>query len=95
MITSVEDAPTFNASTTSIDIGNGIMVDPSCNSTITLSCLMQLYNSTGFEAQGNGSIGITGYLEEFVRCPVKAITRIPLTDRSHVGQYAGPTVLLR
>lgn len=44
MITSVEDAPTFNASTTSIDIGNGIMVDPSCNSTITLSCLMQLYN---------------------------------------------------
>ena len=95
MITSVEDAPTFNASTTSIDIGNGIMVNPSYNSTITLSCLMQLYNSTGFEAQGNGSIGITGYLEEFVRCPVKAITRIPLTDRSHVGQYAGPTVLLR
>ncbi|PFH49233.1 hypothetical protein AMATHDRAFT_48849 [Amanita thiersii Skay4041] len=41
-------------------------VDPSCNTTITITCLQQLYNAVGFKptAQGN-SIGITGYLEQF------------------------------
>jgi tripeptidyl-peptidase-1 len=51
---------------TTIDIGNGIMVDPSCNTTITVDCLKQLYNATNFEGQGKGSIGITGYLEQNV-----------------------------
>lgn len=84
-IVSIEDAPTLKPSTAAIDIGNGVMVDPSCNTTITVDCLKQLYNATNFEAEGNGSIGITGYLEQFVWFPVKIITRIPLTYRSHVG----------
>jgi len=41
------------------------MVDPTCNTTITISCLKQLYNATSYQAQGRGSVGITGYLEEF------------------------------
>lgn len=42
-------------------------VDASCNSTITVTCLQQLYNAVGFKPSGkNGNqIGITGYLEEF------------------------------
>ncbi|KAL9713097.1 hypothetical protein Ac2012v2_004338 [Leucoagaricus gongylophorus] len=64
-IVSIEDAPTLKPSTAAIDIGNGVMVDPSCNTTITVDCLKQLYNATNFEAEGNGSIGITGYLEQF------------------------------
>ncbi|KAF8076737.1 subtilisin-like protein [Lyophyllum atratum] len=45
---------------------SGLAVDPSCNRTITISCLQQLYNATGFVPSAkNNSIGITGYLEEF------------------------------
>ncbi|KAF9534132.1 tripeptidyl peptidase A [Crepidotus variabilis] len=42
-------------------------VDPSCNTTITVSCLKQLYNATDYEASNTtkSSIGITGYLEQF------------------------------
>jgi tripeptidyl-peptidase I len=43
-------------------------VDPSCNTTITVSCLKQLYNAVDYEAcpeKSRNSIGITGYLEEF------------------------------
>ncbi|KXN92350.1 Tripeptidyl-peptidase sed2 [Leucoagaricus sp. SymC.cos] len=63
-IVSVEDAPELKMSSSSIDIGNGIMVDPSCNTTVTVNCLKQLYNATDYVAKGKGSIGITGYLEE-------------------------------
>ncbi|KAK2463896.1 hypothetical protein APHAL10511_004068 [Amanita phalloides] len=37
-------------------------VDPSCDNTITIKCLQQIYNATGYtpSAKGN-SIGITGY----------------------------------
>jgi tripeptidyl-peptidase-1 len=65
-IFSAEDAPELKMSASTIDVGNGIMVDPSCNTTITVDCLKQLYNATGFEGEGQGSIGITGYLEENV-----------------------------
>ncbi|KAF8914260.1 subtilisin-like protein [Gymnopilus junonius] len=46
---------------------SGITVDQSCNSTITISCLQQLYNAVGYVASANpeNSIGATGYLEEF------------------------------
>ena len=48
--------------------GDGkVAVDPSCNTTITISCLLQLYNAVGFKASAkNGNkVGITGYLGEF------------------------------
>ena len=50
-----------------INLPGGITVDASCNTTITVSCLKQLYNAVGFVPSGtNGNqIGITGYLEEF------------------------------
>ncbi|KAG5639668.1 hypothetical protein H0H81_005851 [Sphagnurus paluster] len=39
-----------------------IVVDPSCNSTITIRCLQQLYNAVGYvpKKNNNNSIGITG-----------------------------------
>ncbi|KAG7098096.1 hypothetical protein E1B28_000070 [Marasmius oreades] len=44
-----------------------VPVDPTCNTTITISCLQQLYNAVGYtpSANINNSIGITGYLEQF------------------------------
>lgn len=50
-----------------IQLSNGITVDASCNETVTLTCLKELYNAVGFEASSkNGNqIGITGYLEQF------------------------------
>lgn len=46
---------------------SGLSVDPSCNSTITVSCLKQLYNAVDVvpSATINNSIGITGYLGQF------------------------------
>ncbi|KAF8204664.1 subtilisin-like protein [Pholiota molesta] len=42
-------------------------VDASCNTTIAISCLRQLYNAVGYVPSNtsNNSIGITGYLEQF------------------------------
>ncbi|TCD70006.1 hypothetical protein EIP91_005256 [Steccherinum ochraceum] len=42
-------------------------VDASCNETITLSCLQQLYNAVGYtpSADNGNQIGITGYLAQF------------------------------
>ncbi|KAF9266300.1 tripeptidyl peptidase A [Marasmius fiardii PR-910] len=51
-----------------LDISAGkVDVDPSCNTTITISCIQQLYNAVGYtpSAKINNSIGITGYLEQF------------------------------
>ncbi|KAL0950239.1 hypothetical protein HGRIS_010224 [Hohenbuehelia grisea] len=45
----------------------GPPVDASCNTTITVNCLKQLYNAVGVTAKpakGN-QIGLTGYLEQF------------------------------
>lgn len=43
---------------------SGGTVDPSCNETITISCLLQLYNAVGYVPSNDprNSIGITGYL---------------------------------
>jgi tripeptidyl-peptidase-1 len=47
------------------DAVSGTVVDASCNTTITISCLQQLYNAVGFTPSSKGnSVGITGYLEE-------------------------------
>ena len=47
-----------------IDAAPGLRVDASCNQTITINCLRQLYNAVGVvpSATNNNSIGITGYL---------------------------------
>ncbi|KAG6828489.1 hypothetical protein H0H92_007804 [Tricholoma furcatifolium] len=52
-------APIYNAAT-------GVTVDASCNSTITVTCLQQLYNAVGLTPTAHGnSIAVTGYLEQF------------------------------
>ncbi|KAF9478385.1 tripeptidyl peptidase A [Pholiota conissans] len=46
---------------------SAVAVDASCNTTITVSCLHQLYNAVGYvpsDTAENG-IGVTGYLEQF------------------------------
>jgi tripeptidyl-peptidase-1 len=60
------DAPAV-ASGEKITLPSGITVDASCNQTITISCLKQLYNAIGFNASADvgNRIGITGYLEQF------------------------------
>ncbi|TFK66564.1 tripeptidyl peptidase A [Pluteus cervinus] len=68
-ISKVEAAPATPAANSLGSLVNpatGLTIDASCNVTITVSCLQQLYNAVGFtpSAKGN-SIGITGYLEEF------------------------------
>ncbi|THH33479.1 hypothetical protein EUX98_g707 [Antrodiella citrinella] len=59
---SLATAPPIN-----IPSASGGKVDASCNSTITITCIQQLYNAVGFKPSGkNGNhIGITGYLEQF------------------------------
>ncbi|RDB20087.1 Tripeptidyl-peptidase sed2 [Hypsizygus marmoreus] len=60
------DVSAVQSSEPFVDPVSGVVVDPSCNTTITITCLQQLYNAIGFipSAPGN-SVGITGYLEEF------------------------------
>ncbi|KAF8802988.1 subtilisin-like protein [Phlegmacium glaucopus] len=49
-----------------VDAVSGVTVDASCNRTITITCLRQLYNAVGFvPSAANNSIGITGYLGQF------------------------------
>ncbi|KII95259.1 hypothetical protein PLICRDRAFT_208135 [Plicaturopsis crispa FD-325 SS-3] len=50
-----------------VDVASGSTVDASCNRTITITCLKQLYNAVGYNSSAtNGNqIGITGYLEQF------------------------------
>ncbi|PAV21239.1 tripeptidyl peptidase A [Pyrrhoderma noxium] len=50
-----------------IVLPNGIAVDASCNETVTISCLKELYNVGKFNASAKvgNKIGITGYLEQF------------------------------
>ncbi|THH05863.1 hypothetical protein EW145_g4490 [Phellinidium pouzarii] len=50
-----------------ITLPSGISVDASCNTTVTITCLKQLYNAVGFNASAtNGNkIGITAYLGQF------------------------------
>ncbi|KAG1752361.1 peptidase S8/S53 domain-containing protein [Suillus paluster] len=45
----------------------GNQVDASCNNTVTISCLRQLYNAVDYStsATNGNKLGITGYLEEY------------------------------
>jgi tripeptidyl-peptidase-1 len=45
----------------------GNQVDASCNDTVTLSCLRQLYNALDYNtsASNGNQLGITGYLGEY------------------------------
>ncbi|KAJ6561529.1 tripeptidyl peptidase A [Mycena vulgaris] len=42
-------------------------IDPSCTTSITLSCIMRLYNAAGYKprATKKNAIGITGFLEQY------------------------------
>nr|GAT54755.1 predicted protein [Mycena chlorophos] len=48
-----------------VDPKTGISVDASCNQTITISCLKQIYNAVDYKTRGKGSVAVTGYLGEF------------------------------
>ncbi|KAF7335276.1 Tripeptidyl-peptidase sed2 [Mycena sanguinolenta] len=45
----------------------GLTVDASCNTTITITCLQQIYNAVGYtpSAHVGNSVGIAGYLGDF------------------------------
>ena len=46
-----------------IDTATGVKVEASCNQTITITCLQELYNAVGvIPSARDNSIGITGYL---------------------------------
>lgn len=47
--------------------GGAPAVDPSCNDTVTLNCIGQLYNFVDYKPQApqSNSIGISSYLEQF------------------------------
>ena len=65
----IEDAPAEIQSSQDqiVDPVTGVVVDASCNKTITIKCLQQLYNAVEYEplADGRNSIGITAYLEQY------------------------------
>jgi len=50
-----------------VDAVSGVTVDASCNTTITISCLQQLYNAVGVlpSATIGNSIAVTAYLGQF------------------------------
>lgn len=56
------DAPAINVPSAS----NG-QVDASCNSTITVTCLRELYNAVGYTPLANtgNHFAVTGYLDQF------------------------------
>jgi tripeptidyl-peptidase-1 len=62
-----EASPSFNAGSKITVPGSAVTVDASCKSTITVSCLKQLYNAAGYapRAPKKNAIALTGYLEEF------------------------------
>ena len=62
-----QDALSSPPSGGTITLPSGITVDASCNATITISCLKQLYNAVEFNASANvgNQIGVTGYLDQF------------------------------
>jgi tripeptidyl-peptidase-1 len=63
---SPEDSPSISADA-KITIPGSVSVDASCNSTITVSCLKQLYNAVDYvpHATHKNAIALTGYLEQF------------------------------
>ena len=63
----LDTAPPPSSSTGQISVpGSGVTVDASCNGTITVSCLKQLYNAVGYvPSEAKNTIGFTGYLKQF------------------------------
>ena len=52
-----------------IDV-SGVVVDASCNQTITISCLQQLYNAVGvIPSAANNSIAVTAYSVRILLAP--------------------------
>jgi tripeptidyl-peptidase-1 len=64
---SAEDSPSFSPDAEITIPGSGVTVNASCNSTITVSCLKQLYNMVNYvpQATDKNAIALTGYLELF------------------------------
>lgn len=62
-----QDVASPPANSPRITLPNGISVDASCNTTVTITCLKELYNAVGFNASATigNEIGITGYLDQF------------------------------
>lgn len=56
-----------NTATISIPSASGGQVDASCNTTVTVTCLKELYNAVGYTPLGDGrnQIAATGYLDQF------------------------------
>lgn len=46
---------------------SGVTVDLSCNETVTVKCLQQLYNAVGYVPKilEKNRIGVTGFLEQY------------------------------
>ena len=62
----LEDEDEVESSGQIIDSTTGITVDASCNTTITIHCLQQIYNAVGYQPLHRGnSIGVTAYLEQY------------------------------
>jgi tripeptidyl-peptidase-1 len=61
------DVSSFSAETKIAISGSEVTVNASCNTTITVSCLKQLYNTGKYipQATKKNAIALTGYLEEF------------------------------
>jgi len=55
------------SSTSQGTFSSAATVPASCNTTITPSCLAQLYNFANYTSQGLGSVGVSGYLEQFAQ----------------------------
>lgn len=62
-----DDQDSHSAGSGFVANASGGQVDASCNTTITITCLKQIYNAVGYNSSAtNGNqIGITGYLEEY------------------------------
>ncbi|KAH9474991.1 Tripeptidyl-peptidase sed2 [Psilocybe cubensis] len=69
-IFAVDDAPRVSSEESTqivADVASNITVDASCNHTITIPCLLKLYNADRYVPSHNlnNSIAVAGYLEEF------------------------------
>lgn len=63
----VDTSSATSAPAISVPSASGGQVDASCNTTITVSCLKQLYNAVGYTPLNNtgNQIAATGYLDQF------------------------------
>lgn len=68
-IFTVDDAPVaspegYTTARIVTDVASNITVDATCNHTITISCILQLYNAEGYVPSNNpnNSIAVAGYL---------------------------------